>query len=141
MVHTSTGLKNLLLGSMPLKLVFDAGSEIRFYSGPVPASADAAPGTLLVKVKNGSNGVTFDATPVSGVLSKNPAEVWSGTIIASGEATHYRHVLLADNDAASTTAPRYQGSVGKVGADMNVANTNLIVGGTQPVENHNVQVG
>ncbi|MBY4612102.1 hypothetical protein K6M90_31490, partial [Rhizobium sp. 9T] len=112
-IKLSTGLVNAMLASGSVKSIFDAGSEIRVYAGAVPADADAAIGgaTLLVTIKNGSSGITFEATPSAGVLEKNASETWSGTNVATGTPTFYRHVLTADDGTLSTTAPRYQGTV------------------------------
>ena len=121
---SSTGLVNAMLASGSFKSVMDAGSEIRVFSGTEPASADDATGaaTLLVTFKNGSSGVTMASSAADGVLVKNPAETWTGTAVASGMPTFYRHVLTADSNGLSTTAPRQQGSCGIAGADMNFTN-------------------
>lgn len=140
MIKSSTGLKNILLASGNLKDTFDAGSGIRIYGGTVPADADAAIGsaTLLCTIKNGSSGLTFDAAPSGGVLEKNPTETWSGINAAGGTPTFYRHVLTADAGGASTSAPRYQGTVGVVGADMNLTSATLVNGATQTLDYHAV---
>ena len=139
-IKVSTGLRDALLGTDNLKAIFDAGSEIRIYSGAVPADADAAIGgaVLLVTIKNGVSGITFDAAASGGVLAKNPAETWSGTNVASGAPSFYRHVLTADTGALSTTAPRYQGTVGIGGGDMNLTSTSLTSGATQTLDYHAV---
>lgn len=139
-IKSSTGLRNALLATSSFKALFDAGSEIRIYAGPVPADADAAIGsaTLLVTIKNGTNGITFDSAAANGVLTKNPSETWSGTCVATGTPTFYRHVLTGDTDAASTTAPRYQGSVGVAGADMNLTAATLTSGAAQTLDYHAV---
>lgn len=139
-IKSSTGLRNALLATSSFKALFDAGSEIRIYAGAVPADADAAIGsaTLLVTIKNGTNGITFDSAAANGVLTKNPSETWSGTCVATGTPTFYRHVLTGDADGASTTAPRYQGSVGVAGADMNLTAATLTSGATQNLDYHAV---
>ena len=141
-IRSSTGLRNILLGSGSLKSTFDAGSEIRVYSGPVPADADASIGAavLLVPIKNGGAGLTFDSAPVAGVLVKNPSETWSGTNVAGGTPSFYRHVLTGDDGAASTSAPRYQGSVGVAGADMNLTASSLVNGASQGLPYHAVSL-
>ena len=140
-IKMSTGLRNELLSGDSLKAIFDAGSEIRIYGGAVPASADAAIGaaTLLVVIKkDGTDGITFDTGAVNGVLQKNPSEVWEGDWLDDGTATFYRHVLTADDGSASSSAPRYQGSVGVVGADMNLTASTLTSGATQTLDYHAV---
>lgn len=141
-IRSSTGLRNILLGSGSLKSTFDAGSEIRVYAGPMPADADASIGAavLLVPIKNGANGITFDSAPVAGVLVKNPSETWSGTNVAGGVPSFYRHVLTADDGSASTSAPRYQGTVGVAGADMNLTSSSLASGATQGLPYHAVSL-
>lgn len=141
-IKMSTGLRNQMLSGDSLKNIFDAGSEIRIYSGTVPPSADNSVGTatLLVTIKNGANGITFDTAAVNGILQKNPAEVWNGTVGAAGTATFYRHVLTGDDDAVSGVAPRYQGTVGIVGADMNLTDTSLVNGAVQGLDYHAVTI-
>lgn len=137
-IKLSTGLVNSMLASSSVKAIFDAGSEIRIFGGPVPADADAstAGAVLLCVIKNGSNGITFEATPSNGVLEKNASETWGGTNVATGAPTFYRHVLTADDDAESTSAPRYQGTVSVAGADMNLTNATLTSGAPQTLPAH-----
>ncbi|RST54105.1 hypothetical protein [Variovorax sp. DXTD-1] len=139
-IKLSTGLVDAMLVSNSLKAIFDAGSEIRIFAGPVPLDADAATtgATLLVTIKNGSSGITFEATPSGGILEKNPSETWGGTNVATGTPTFYRHVLTADANDASSTAPRYQGTVAVAGADMNLTNSTLTLGAPQTLPAHAV---
>lgn len=141
-IKLSTGLRNSLLSGASLKATFDVGSEIRIYAGTEPASANDSIGsaTLLVKIKNGSNGITFDSAASDGVLVKNPGETWGGNVVATGTATFYRHVLTADADDASTSAPRYQGSVAAAGADMNLSSSALVTGAPQSLDYHAVAI-
>lgn len=139
-ISMSTGLRNQLLAGGSLKSIFDAGSEIRIYAGTVPASAndDIGAATLLCVIRNGGAGITFASSAAAGTLEKNPSETWSGVNSASGVATFYRHVLTADSNASSTSAPRYQGSVATVGADMNLTSASLTLGATQTIDFHSV---
>ncbi len=141
-IKMSTGLRNQMLSGDSLKGIFDAGSEIRIYSGTIPPSADNSIGaaTLLCTIKNGASGITFDTEASGGILLKNPAETWQGTCGATGTATFYRHVLTADAGDASTTAPRYQGNVAVVGADMNLTSTSLVSGAVQGIDYHAVTI-
>ena len=145
-IKMSTGLRNQMLSGDSLKGIFDTGSEIRIYSGAIPPSADNSIGaaTLLCTIKNGASGITFDTAASGGILVKNPAEVWQGTVeTAAGagmNATFYRHVLAADDDTASATAPRYQGTVAVVGADMNLTNTLLVASAVQGLDYHAVTI-
>lgn len=145
-IKMSTGLRNEMLSGDSLKAIFDAGSEIRIYSGAIPPSADNSIGaaTLLCTIKNGSSGITFDTAAVNGILVKNPSETWQGTVESAAgagmNATFYRHVLTDDDDAVSATAPRYQGTVAVVGADMNLTNTLLAASAVQGLDYHAVTI-
>lgn len=129
----SPGLQGQLLQAGGFKEVMDGG-EIRLYAGLVPAIAGDSIGaaTLLCTIKNGASGVTFDAgTP--GVLLKPAAETWQGTNVASGTPSFYRLVKSADAGDSSTSAPRVQGTVGVVGADLNISSGALVSGAPQSI--------
>lgn len=137
-IKISTGLRNGMLGTNPLKTILASGF-VKIYSGPVPSDADAAIGgtnTLLctISVNSSGTGLTFDTAAVNGVIVKNPAEVWSGNNVASGTATFYRHVTAADTGALSTTEPRIQGEIGLAGTDMVLSNVVLASGAPQNVD-------
>ncbi|QOF76066.1 hypothetical protein [Variovorax sp. 38R] len=130
----STGLRNHVLASGSVKAAFDGVSEIRIYAGAIPADADAATtgATLLVTLKkDGTDGISFAASPAGGVLAKNPSETWTGLIAASGAPAFFRHVITGDADGESTAALRYQGSVGVVGAEINLTSAALVSGESQ----------
>lgn len=132
----STGLRNKLLDTGSLKSIFAAGF-IKIYSGSAPADADAAvTGTLLctISISGGGTGINFDTAAVGGVLSKLGSETWSGTNAATGTATHYRHVAAGDDGTLSTTQARIQGTVGVVGADMNLSSVSLVSGNPQTID-------
>lgn len=124
----STGLRNAILDTNDLKSLLDDG-YINVYSGTVPADADAALGgaTLLNTYSDddqGSpNGLDFDASASGGALGKAPAQVWSGTAVASGTASFFRFVKSGDTGNLSTTEYRIQGVVGGAGADLFVQST------------------
>ena len=133
---SSTGLKNQVLAVSSLSAAL-AGGKIRIFGGVAPADADAAEtGTLLcvISVNGTATGLTFEAAPVNGAISKNTAEKWSGTNVASGTATYYRFVAPGDTGAASTTQVRLQGTVGLVGANLNLSNVNLVSGAPQSID-------
>ncbi len=140
-VKASTGLRNGMLDSGSLKSQLDAGF-IKFYGGTVPATADAALGgaTLLCTLSINSTGVgiNFDTTATGDVISKAPGEIWSGTNAASGTATFYRHVAAADDGTLSTTAPRLQGTIAVVGADINLSSVALVNGAPQTLAYYSV---
>ena len=136
----SPGLQGQLLQAGGFKEVMDGG-EIRLYAGLVPAAAGDSIGaaTLLCTIKNGASGVTFDAgTP--GVLLKPAAETWQGTNVASGTPSFYRLVKPADTGAASTSDARVQGSVGVVGADLNISAGTLVSGAPQSISYYAVSL-
>ncbi len=139
----STGLADTVLSSAPLRTALNGG-EIRLYSGAMPASADEAIGgaTLIGTYKAaGANPLNFESSSVAGVLSKASSEVWSGTTVAAGTATWFRHVLPADDGTASSTAPRIQGTYGLVGTDIVAASNNYTSGvSLRPLESYNIRM-
>jgi hypothetical protein len=80
---------------------------------------------VTISDNGGSGGLNFDSTPVNGVLQKDSSQTWSGTAVASGTATFFRWEMSGDTGNSSTTAIRVQGSVGLIGADLNLASTNI----------------
>lgn len=132
----STGLRNGLLTSGSFKSLID-GKVINIYSGAAPASADDAIGAAVllctISVDGSGTGVTL-ATPASGgQVTKNPAEVWSGTILSSGTASFFRIQTAADDGSASATAVRLQGNIGLDGADLNFATLSLVTGNVRQI--------
>ena len=118
----STGLCNYLLDTGSLKALFSGTTgEIRLYSGAVPATADAAAGTVVATIKEGGAALNFAASAAGGTIAKG-ASAWSDPSCVGGTATYYRIVLHADDDSSSATYKRIQGTVGVGGADMNVGN-------------------
>lgn len=136
----SPGLQGQLLNAGGFKETMD-GSEFRLYAGLVPAAAGDSIGaaTLLCTVKNGASGVTFDGT-TPGVMLKPAAATWSGTNVASGTPSFYRLVKPADTGAASTSDVRVQGSVGVVGADLNISAGTLVSGAPQSISYYAVSL-
>jgi len=135
-IKASTGLRTGVLVTGSMRSLLNGGT-IRLFSGAAPADADAAEtGTLLcvISLNSSGTGLTFEATAPGGVLTKTASEVWSGVNSVSGTATHYRHVGSADTHALSTTEPRLQGTVGAIGADMNLSSTTLTSGATQTID-------
>ena len=136
-IKASTGLRNQVLDTAPLRTVLSLGF-IKIYAGAVPASADDATGAavLLSTISNASTatGVTMAAAAVDAAITKTVAEVWSGVNVAAGTASFYRHVAPGDTGVLSTTQARVQGSIGLAGADMNMTSTALANGATQTVD-------
>lgn len=135
-VKSSTGLRNHVLAVGSVKDALDS-SVIKLYGGAIPADADAAEsGTLLatISVNNTGTPVTFNATADGGVLAKNSGEVWAGAVTLGGTCTHYRIVKPSDTGASSTTDIRAQGTVGLIGADLNVSNNVLVASAIQNID-------
>lgn len=137
-IKNSTGLRNAMLATGSAKAALDGG-RINIYAGAAPATADDAVGgaTLLcaITLNSTGTGILFDTAAVNGVLAKNPSETWSGSIVATGTATWYRHVAAADDGTLSTTAPRIQGTIALIGADLNI-DPNFISGQTKVIEHY-----
>jgi hypothetical protein len=135
----STGFRNAMLDTSSLKAILNLGF-IKIYSGPVPATADAAlTGTLLttVSVNSTGTGTTLGAAAAA-VISKAAGEVWSGLNAAGGTATHFRWVAAGDTGVLSTTEKRIQGTCGLAGADMNMSSTGLTALATQTIDAANI---
>ena len=138
-INSSTGLRVAMLAAT--KSVLNGG-EIRIYGGIRPAAADDSLGAavLLCTVRlNGTNGIVFDDS-TTGILVKPTGAAWTGDNVASGTATFFRIVQPADTGAASTTAPRIQGAVGVVAADLNLDTVALISGLPTPVTSFNIGI-
>jgi hypothetical protein len=123
MEQMSTKLCNEMMDTGSFKSIFSGTTaEIRLYSGAVPATADAAAGTVVATVKEGGAALTFGSSAAGGILAKS-GNTWSDPSAVGGTATYWRLVLHADDDGATgSTYPRVQGTVGIGGADMNVGN-------------------
>jgi len=146
-VRFSTGLRNSLLDTSSLKTIFTDGIiEIR--TGAQPAAADdLVTGTLLGTVTldagaftpgAATNGLEF-GTASAGVIGINPGETWKFNAIATGVAGWFRFKGNAlDNDAASTTLPRIDGSVGKGTGDMSLSVTSLTTGAPTTIDTFNL---
>lgn len=142
MIHFSTVLSNALLATGSLKSLIDGG-KIYVYSGPVPATADAAvdaSSVLLATITAAAGaGVTFNGAPANGVLQKTAAETWSGNVATTGVASFYRLCVGADNGSAAASAGNYrvQGSIGTDASfDLQVTSTALTSGNAQPINSY-----
>ena len=137
-MQLSDELRNHLVTSGSLKSALD-GSVIRLYSGTVPTSAnDAVPASAdmlcEVSVDDSGTGVTFESGPNAGLLLKNAAESWEGTVAITGTATWFRLVAPADAGDSSTTAIRIQGTVAVAGGDLQITNPSLSAGAIQNID-------
>lgn len=130
-IKASTGLRNKLLDTNPLKTIFNLGF-LNIYSGPLPSTADDAlvggTHTLLVQIcnNNTTTGLTFAASASNGAITKNLSETWSKQAVATGTAAFFRFVAPGDTGGSSTTEARLQGSVGTSGADLNLTTVSLV---------------
>ena len=142
-IKTSTGLRNGMLGTGSLKARLD-GKVLKIYAGTAPATADSALGgaTLLCTVSSNATGtgLTFDATPINGVLFKDPTQIWRGVNAASGTASFYRLQDIADDDSASTVNERVQGGVGVAGADLNLSSVSLTAAASQNIDFYSIEL-
>lgn len=133
----STGLRDYMLGVGSLRDALD-GTVIKIYSGPEPVSADAAlAGNVLLctitRDGDGVTGLTLAPDPVGGQITKNTSEVWEGEITATGTASFFRQETLADVGDTSTTAIRLQGTVDRIGADLNFSDILFVTGDTRRI--------
>ena len=139
MFKISTGLRNHLLTGDDLAAALNGG-VIRMYSGTEPATADAAIGaaSLMVTISNNGagTGINFETTPANGILSKATAEVWLGTLVASGNYSFYRFSALADAGAESTTEKRVQGTIGILNQDLLVSSVSKTIGDEQRIDSY-----
>jgi hypothetical protein len=135
----STGLATYMAVTGSIKAALD-GKFIYVYSGTEPATADAAlsGNTLLAKYSvgnDGATGLTFDATPVNGVLKKTAAETWSATVLADGTASFYRMAGATEPTAASTTDVRLQGDIGTTALNaLTMTSTTFTTGDTKSID-------
>ncbi len=137
----STGLRNGLLGGTTDDCFQElmALGFLDLYSGGQPADADTTEsGTKLVAitVASGATGLSW-ADAVAGVCAK-AAEVWSGVGLAVSRVGWFRFYAAAHTTGASTTAVRFDGSVGTSGAQLNMSSTTIAVGATTTVDTFTV---
>ena len=126
----STATVKKLLDTSPLRTLFNL-CFLDIYSGTKPTAADDVPnGTKLVRISNagGATGLTWEAAATGGIMVKTTAEVWSGTVLATGTAGWFRIMENADpGTASSTTLMRIDGTISTTGADLNLTNLSLVV--------------
>ena len=136
MIKISTGLADAMMGNVGATAALNAASlELRIFSGPEPLTADAALAdeTLLVTIQvNGGGGMQFAFTG-EGTIMKDIDQSWLGNVIATGTPTYYRLCQKTDDNSASTTKVRVQGSVGSTG-DLKLGTTTLAMGNPQSID-------
>ena len=116
---------------------------LHIYSGAQPSTPDdAETGTKLVEITLASgaftpgadaNGINFGNVS-SQVLAKETGETWSGVAIASGTAGWFRFYANDRTTGASNTAVRFDGSIATTGAQLNMSNTAVALGGTTTID-------
>ena len=136
MIKISTGLADAMMGNVGATAALNAASlELRIFSGPEPMTADAALAgeTLLVTIQvNGGGGMRFAFTG-EGTIMKDIDQSWLGDVVATGTPTYYRLCSKTDDNTASTTKVRVQGSVGATG-DLKLGTTTLATGNPQSID-------
>jgi hypothetical protein len=122
--------------------------RVKLFSGTVPDSAEEAisgDSTLLLTYDNSGVAGTFDSAADNGVLPKAPSETWSGTAVAGGTATYFRaYNPTSDSDDGEDeddTAPRIQGTVGVVNADLNMPSVDIVLGNVYTLDYFAISVG
>lgn len=131
----STELRKQQCFSGSLKSILD-GCVIRLYSGVVPHSADTglSSNTLLCEISAAGNGLTFEPSASTPLLSKSLSELWQGDVVASGRVTFFRMVRPSDTGVQSSQEVRIQGTVGGPAEDLTISNPSLVNGAPQRVE-------
>lgn len=142
--NIATALATFLNSSgLVMKIYGDATSQAAA-DALIPTTRDAAIGsaTLLCTISVDGDGtvLSFDTTPVNGAIYKTSTETWVGTNVASGYPSFYRMETAADDGSLSTSAPRLQGTVGQLNADLIIAATYLVSGQEQRVDSYLVGI-
>ncbi|HOI95567.1 MAG TPA: hypothetical protein PK250_12750 [Syntrophobacter fumaroxidans] len=131
-----------LANSRSFKDLFRYG-VMEWRTGEQPESADhAETGEKLLRITlnsgafspgNPLNGLEFEDEPTEGVLEKAAAQIWSGLGLANGSARNFRFYDNRYETGASTTAIRFDGSIGIAGANAKVGKTEVTAGRAQYV--------
>lgn len=88
-----------------------------------------------VKVGYGITNGLFLALAASGTITKHASQTWSGVGIADGTTGWFRFYGAAtDAGGISTTLPRLDGRIATSGAELNLSNTNIVIGAVQSVD-------
>jgi hypothetical protein len=138
MAQISTGLRDAIMSTAPFKTAL-GNCILNFYSGTIPATADAvqpSDALLLCTITDNGTGGTLQWEPASvgGVLAKSSSQVWNGANVATGTATWWSLQVGSDDGAASTTRVRMQGRLAVLGADINLSSVDLVQGAIQTVD-------
>lgn len=113
--------------------------------------------TTLGVATNGGSSTTFGGTgspsagtdavnglnwqvPVDGVMAKE-STVWQAEAVATGTAGYFRFEAdPSDDQGASTTLRRFDGSIATSGADMNISSTSITSGATETINTYSITI-
>ena len=149
MIRISTGLANLVLKALG-KSFADAlkNGVIQIFTGPQPVSAnEAESGTLLCTIsRNGDLFIAYSTygginlqTAAGGVLAKAQSEIWTGKVLVDGVCSWFRHYDNTLTTGHSTTAVRYDGAIGTLGAgDLNMSHLDVLKDGKIEISSFSV---
>jgi hypothetical protein len=140
----AAGAQVILAGARggSFKDIFKYGT-FHIYTGSQPLTADSAEtGTKLAEVTVGSGALTPGSETnglrlgdsADGILGKESGQVWSGSILASGVAGWFRFYDNSVTTGQSLTAKRFDGTIATSGAELNMSNTSLAIGGTVTID-------
>lgn len=126
-------------------------STAHIYTSPMPASSDdAESGTLLAKITAEgleftggalANGLRFEESTLDGVLEKLSTQNWKTlSCLASGTAYWMRVYGNAYITGASTTAVRFDCTIGVSGADITGSPTTLTAGKPTSIDSFSIEV-
>lgn len=131
----STGMTTAQLQAIADALAANGGAEVRIFAGNMPASANAGVGSaVLLGTVTGPDGEALGLEVDNALLQKDPEQVWTGDYVAAGRATFFRLCAADDTNAASTTLPRMQGTVGLIECDLNLMAVDAVVGQPVPIK-------
>jgi len=157
MLQFSTGLRQALLTTGDFKAQMDGGF-IHIYgwgtASAIPGRDDAIDTTpttgdyillATISASGGTNvtGLNF-AEPVDGVVSKDAGQTWNNSTtenLATGTAQFFvHHATEHDGDDIGSAAAenRIIGTIGLVGADMNLVSTTLTENQVQAITYYNL---
>lgn len=139
----STGYRNARLDGSGFKQAM-AGCVLKLYTGPEPASADAAAtGTKLVTyTKDGAADAGLElGTASGGSISKASGQTWSGLPTSSGTANYFRWEMPDDDGTLSGDAIRVQGKAGLNSdptADLGLSSLAIVANAPQSIDSANI---
>jgi hypothetical protein len=116
------------------------GFQVHFFSGTVPASANASTGSSVKLAtftvdNDGSTGATWDTSAIAdGVIPKTASEALEAEGLAGGTPTYFRICAMSDDgESAVTTEARVQGTIGPNGTYDLVRSPNSAISVSDPL--------